>query len=69
MVPTLLFFKILYLLSLSVISVLSWQKVCEKYVDILSSVPIAPTHKCMFLLVLCISRYEQTVFLVLVISV
>lgn len=48
---------------------LSWQKVCEKYVDILSSLPIAPTHKCGFLMVLCISRHEQTMFLVSVISV
>jgi hypothetical protein len=48
---------------------LSWQKACEKYVEILSSIPIAPSHKCRFLMVKCISKHERTVFLVSVISV
>jgi hypothetical protein len=48
---------------------LSWQKVCEKYVEILSSICIAPTYKCRFLMVLCISKHERTMFLALVISV
>lgn len=48
---------------------LSWQKVCEKYVEILSNIPTTPTHKCRFLMVLYISKHERTMLLVLVISV
>ena len=36
--------------------------------EILSSICIAPTYKCRFLMVLCISKHEWTMFLVLVIS-
>jgi len=48
---------------------LSWQKACRKYVDILSNIPIAPTHKCRFQMMLCVSKCERTMFLVLVVSV
>lgn len=48
---------------------ISWQKACEKYVETLSGIPIAATHKCSFLMVKCVSKHEQTVFLVSFISV
>lgn len=37
--------------------------------EILSSIRIAPTHKCRFLTLLCISKHERTMFLILVIYV
>jgi hypothetical protein len=48
---------------------LPWQNACRKYAYILSNIPIAPTHKCRFQMVLCIIKHEQTMFLVLVIFV